>query len=480
MTSLDIEEFWDDLLAFMDDRRVIPVVGAALLSVTDQGREVPLYRSVAERLLEKYGLKAASADADAPAGDNEVLLRPHLEINDAVCALTARKDKRLQDLYRPINDQLRAILGPQPVLPEALRALAGIPAFDLLVTTTCDDLLARALDQVRGGGSPVTEQILYAPNLPGDQAGDIPERRPSNYSAVFYLFGRASPSPFYSIHEEDTLEFVYNLQAGRGNLPERLLSEVRNRNLLLIGCNFADWLARFFIRLSNQVRLSGDRPKKEFLVNQEEASDRDLTLFLERFSQNTRVHPGDARTFVAELAHRWHERHPAVIQPNGTPPSLTPEQSPGAGDIFISYSRTDLPAARVLFEELKQIGAGVIWFDKSLLKPGDEWESEILAALKRCALFLPILSSTTEQRDEGFFRREWYVAAERSEMIQGRKFIFPMVVDLEFDGNADRYRLVPDQFRSFQFGHAPGGHMSDDLRQALTLALRDLRRQRAA
>jgi hypothetical protein len=478
MTSPDIEEFWDDLLAFVDEGRVIPVVGAALLSVMDQGREVPLYRMLAERLLEKYRLKAASADAGAPAGDNEVVLRPRLEINDAVCAITVLKDKRIQDLYRPINDQLRAILGPQPILPEALRALAGIPAFDLFVTTTCDDLLARALDEVRGGGSPVTQQILYAPNLPGDQAGDIPERRSSNNSAVFYLFGRASPSPFYSIHEEDTLEFVYNLQAGRRNLPERLLSEVRNRNLLLIGCNFADWLARFFIRLSNQVRLSGDRPKKEFLVDQDEASDRDLTLFLQRFSQNTRVHPGDARTFVAELARRWHERHPADIQSAGMPPS--PEQPPGAGDIFISYSRTDLPAARVLFEELKQIGAGVIWFDKSLLKPGDEWESEILAALKRCALFLPLLSSTTEQRNEGFFRREWKEAAKRSEMIQGRKFIFPMVVDLEFDGNADRYRLVPDQFRSFQFGHAPGGHMSDDLSKAITDAIRNLRRQRAA
>jgi hypothetical protein len=477
MNPADINEFWDDLLAHIEERRVIPVLGPELLTITEQGREVRLYRALAERLLEKYELGSTSESVEGQAADDEVVLRPHQELNDAVCAL-AQRGKRIQELYRPINDLLRSILGARPTIPEALRQLAQIRDFDLFVTTTCDDLLARALDEVRGAGAPICQQIVYAPNLPGNQARDIPEIRSSSYCAVFHLFGRASASPFYAIHDEDTLEFLYNLQAGHGNLPERMLSEVRSRNLLIIGCTFADWLNRFFIRLSNQVRLSGDRTKKEFLVGNEVTRDSSLTLFLERFSQNTRVYPGDAGTFIGELTRRWHERHPEVA--GVMPPGIEPEQAPGAGEIFISYSRTDLPAARALFADIEKIGAGVIWFDKSILEPGDEWERTIMGALKRCALFLALISSSTEERPEGYFRREWYEAAERSKMIQGRRFIFPVVVDPEFDGNASRYRLVPDVFSKFQLDHAPMGRMSDKLRQAIIDALRDLRRRRSS
>ena len=45
------EEFWDDLLAFIEEGRVIPVVGAELLMIHPQNSPgIPLYRAVADRL----------------------------------------------------------------------------------------------------------------------------------------------------------------------------------------------------------------------------------------------------------------------------------------------------------------------------------------------------------------------------------------------------------------------------------------------
>ena len=82
--------------------------------------------------------------------------------------------------------------------------------------------------------------------------------------------------------------------------------------------------------------------------------------------------------------------------------------------IFISYSRTDLAAARQLFAGLQDIGADVAWFDKSELKPGDDWEQKIRNAINGCYLFLPLVSANTETREEGFFREEWTLASERS------------------------------------------------------------------
>src|SRR5262249_35881545 len=144
---------------------------------------------------------------------------------------------------------------------------------------------------------------------------DMPEVPSSQYTAVFYLFGKADVSPFYAIHDEDALEFPYTLQAGNG--PERIFSQLRSRNLLFIGCNFAGWLSRFFLRLANSERLFSDqRTKKEFFADEETSHDRSFTVFLERFSQDSRWYSLDAPTFVSELARRWRARNPTAIGPD--------------------------------------------------------------------------------------------------------------------------------------------------------------------
>jgi hypothetical protein len=463
--TFDMEEFWEDLLAFIEDRRVIPVIGAELLTLEKDGIQAPLYRVVADRLLSKYGLSAAALPVES--------LREHHELNDAVCAL-ARAGRRIKDLYRPVNDILCKVLSEHTVVTEPLRQLASIRHFDLFATTTPDDLLARAIDAVRFEGASRTDEIEYAPKLPTDRRRDIPEVISPKYSAVFYLFGKADVSPFYAIHDEDALEFPYTMQAGNG--PERMFSQLRSRNLLLLGCSFADWLGRFFLRLSNSERLSSDqRTKKEFFIGEETTYERNFTVFLERFSQDSRYYPIDARTFVAELYRRWHARNPPVTDA----PSQPAADASASGTIFISYSSEDIKAARRLFSDLEEIGGDVAWFDKSALKPGDDWDRQLRSAVQRCGLFLPVLSANTEQRTEGYFRLEWHEAAERSRRIQGRKFIFPIVVDADYVGNMGRYALVPEAFKAVQYSHAPAGQISDEVKGEIREQLRTLRRARA-
>ena len=459
---IDAEEFWDDLLAYIEGGRVIPVAGAELLTVEESGQTMPLYRAVAERLLRRYGLPTDQ-------------LPKNCELNAAVCRIAAA-GKRVRDLYRPVNDILQQLLPPGIETPPALRQLASIRHFDLFATTTPDDLLARAIDAVRFNGAAITRHIEYAPKLPTDRRRDIPERPASQYAAVFYLFGKSDVGPFYAIHDEDALEFPYSLQAGNG--PERIFSQLRSRNLLLIGCAFADWLSRFFLRLSNSERLSDQREKKEFVVGNETAGDENFTVFLQRFSQDSRFYAIDAREFVAELHRRWKARNPSLAVETAADSAPAPGPSPGT--IFISYAGQDLAAARKLFEGLHAIGGDVAWFDKSELKSGDDWHREIVAAIQRCSLFLPLLSANTEQRPEGYFRREWRKAAERAEGIQGRKFILPIAIDTDYAGDMARYRLVPEEFARYQYGHAPAGELIEPLKGAITEQLRVLRRARAA
>jgi hypothetical protein len=459
MRVLDQAEFWDDLLAFIEKREVIPVVGAELLTIVEDGATIPLYHCVANTLLKRYGL----GPLDQPA----------YGLFEAVAAL-ASTERRLRDLYRPVHGILQRVTAEHPEAGDALRELAAVRDFQLFVTTTPDDLLVRAVDQTRFAGLRHTHEIEYAPRLPTNPDRDLREPRPSGYTGVFYLLGKADVAPFFAIHEEDALEFTYTFQRGSGS--ERVLAEMRQKNLLLIGCTFADWLNRFFLRLSNNDRLSSDqRLKKEYLVGTGAGRDSEFVVFLERFSQDSRFLSADPRAFVSELVRRWLDRNPSQsAEASGM--SIANQPTNPAGEFFISYASQDIGAARALFADLRNVSGGVAWFDKDQLTPGAEWNLDIRSAIQRCTFFVALISKNTERRDEGHFRREWALALERSQGITGRKFIFPVVIDPSYDDAPDRYRLVPDSFKALHYAHAPLGQMSEALRRAFTEEIRAVRR----
>jgi hypothetical protein len=175
---------------------------------------------------------------------------------------------------------------------------------------------------------------------------------------------------------------------------------------------------------------------------------------------------------VTELKRRWDARHPPAVRPAAPAPVTAARRS----DIFVSYASQDRPAARTLVERITALGGDVVWFDRHDLSVGDDWRDEILKAIRRCGLFLAVMSANTEMRNEGFFRREWTEACERNRAIQGRKFLLPVVVDVDYAGDQAHYRLVPDAFREYQFGHAPAGEPGQTLHDQLVEAVRGLRR----
>src|SRR5262249_5784621 len=157
--------------------------------------------------------------------------------------------------------------------------------------------------------------------------------------------------------------------------PKTLFDELRVNHLLILGCNFGDWLARFFLRTARSLELSQNRRRWVVLVGDQIAQEGKLTLFLESFSSNSRLSPGTATQFVAELARRWHLAHPADAPSAETKAEeaggMTGRRVP-AGAIFVSYASEDLKAAERLAEGLRSAGLEV-WFDKDALLIGDDW-----------------------------------------------------------------------------------------------------------
>ena len=121
--------------------------------------------------------------------------------------------------------------------------------------------------------------------------------------------------------------------------------------------------------------------------------------------------------------------------------------------VFLSYAREDADAARHIADALRAFGVEV-WFDMSELRGGDAWDQKIRRQIKECALFMPVISSQSDQRGEGYFRLEWKLAVERTHLLADHKsFLFPVVVDDTSESSAS----VPEQFLKAQWTHLPGG-----------------------
>ncbi|HEX3553246.1 MAG TPA: toll/interleukin-1 receptor domain-containing protein [Thermoanaerobaculia bacterium] len=445
------EGFWDDLLDYVQDRTVIPVIGSELVTVREDGRDVPLYRWVAERLAADLTLPAAAL----PEG---------FDLNDVVSLHLRRRGER-EELYARIHRMLRnAALAP----PESLRALAGIPGFDLFVSLTFDSLLADALGAAR---------IVYTPSTVRDLPGPKAELR---QPVVFHLLGRASASPDYAICDEDLLEFLHGMQ-DKQRQPKMLFDELRGNHLLILGCSFGDWLARFFLRTARSLELSQKRRRWDVLVGDQIAHDARLALFLESFSSDARVVPLTAAEFVTELAARWQASHPVAAQSAepGIREAGADARNIPTGAVFVSYANENVEAAGRLVEGLRAAGLEV-WFDKYALQIGEDWKRSIRRGIERCSLFLPVISrqALSEENRRRFFWWEWNEAADLARgMAPDEVFIVPVAVD---DTRIDRAPL-PDAFTRAQGKTLPNGQVTSDVAELLKELVRAFhRRQRAA
>jgi TolB-like protein/Tfp pilus assembly protein PilF len=132
--------------------------------------------------------------------------------------------------------------------------------------------------------------------------------------------------------------------------------------------------------------------------------------------------------------------------------SPEPASAP-TGAVFLSYASQDAEAAKRICEALRAAGIEV-WFDKSELRGGDAWDRQIRKQIHDCVLFIPIISAHSQARLEGYFRREWRLAADRThDMAEEKAFLVPVVID----DTAERGASVPDKFREVQWSRLPDG-----------------------
>jgi len=429
------ETFWTDLLSYIEDGKVIPVIGKGALTVGDDDQ--PFEPWLVRKLAPKIGVELPQ-DGPTPTL-NEIIIK----------YLVANGEANLPYLrLHQLLEQEKPKPGP------TLRALAWITDFRLFLTTSFDPLLQRAIEDERLGGQPLLPESIGAFS-PKAKTVDLPSRFAElRGTHIHHLLGRVSSQPNYVLWEEDALEFMCEFQRRLRDI-DNLARDLHEYSLLVLGLHFSDWQARFFLRIAKQRRLSEIRDHFQYLAEGPvDSLPPSMVLFFGGFLKTVTVIPTTPAAFIAELAHRWVARHSQIDGSVDKKIVALPSERIADGDIFLSYAREDETAALQLKGGLEKAGCRV-WFDRERLKPGVRWHAHLEDAVKRrCSLFVSLVSHTTETVSEAYYHLERRWAAERLDrIVEDREFYFPVIIDDSPIALAHEPRAV----RQFQATCLPGG-----------------------
>ncbi len=437
---------WDELLALIEEGQVIPVLGEGLSPVLDGGRERALYDVIADRLRVNLNLD----------GDHS-----GLSLHELACRYIGNDLTRLDSLYARIKS-IMPRAGELDV-PAPLSKLAAIRHFRLYVTTTFDSMMVAALLKERYSATPITDASLrqppfdvfsYRPGKIQDLSGPFDD---SENPVVYHLFGKVSATPDYAVTDEDVLEFMHQLQS-KAQQPPRLFEAMSTRRLLIIGCRFTNWLARFFLRMARADRLRTPA-KTDYLVDRPSEADRDLVVFLEHFGGGTRLVSWSGVEFVSELHARWMQRFGATL------PTPT-RRADQVGTVFISYASEDRDVAQKLRDLLETHGLPV-WFDRDRLRGGDRWSEELKKNVGSCSVFVPIISRHCLTPETRYFRAEWDWALDIAKRRPADvKFVNPLVID----DTSNQNEAFRQDLRDLQWSRFPGGAVDRGFIDDLTVA----------
>lgn len=220
--------------------------------------------------------------------------------------------------------------------------------------------------------------------------------------------------------------------------PQNFLQHLKNKRILSIGCDFDDWLFRFFwYMLKKDLRLLD---KGEVVFDYNEKEDLKLKSYLN--SQRIEVF-NNAKVFMKELVCAIREVRRKDIEDlkNGNYDRL---KTLGDKGIFISYAHEDFWIANKIYKKLVEKGLNV-WMDVRL-EAGDLYDNRIEAAIKQCYVFLPILTSTVklslesgECENRYFYKKEWNIAEsclnELNNLKEEKDVISVLIDSFDLNGN---------------------------------------------
>ena len=404
----------------VDERRVVPIVGDNLLQVVSGGGAADAGSFVLEKLSERFG----GGKMCRSCSEAEELIREHNR--------KLRNPGDMTDIYFEIYDIMKRT---EVTMPDSLKHFFALCRFPLILTTSC----LRGLDSLLGV-SPERVTVYSKKSVSDIDPAKLDASRPS----LYYLFGRLGAARrSFKVTEDDLLDYLHCWH-NSDTRPVRLGDYLSDKFLLVLGCDYPNWLFRFFWHSIRNFTIVPRTPEMQGVVTVSRSmaeSDMDLLNFLSRVQTSVFSSAGD---FVDEFVRRYEERGPAAAA-CGSAAGADDEALEGASrcDIFISYAEEDFGPASRIARRFRDLGASV-WFDKAVLNSGDRYKTDISERIRECRRFVPVLSATSLVEGRRFFKREWSIAIDEARFRLNDPFISPIVVD---EINPFNEKRIPAEFR---------------------------------
>lgn len=409
---------WELLMNAVEEKRVVPIIGDNLIQIAVADEEcINVREYVLKKLSEHF-------KCDVPCKD-------YSQVEDVIREYNRQQRNAgdVTDIYYEIYD----ILNKAAVtMPDSVKHMFRLGKFPLVLTTS----YVRGIDKILG--VPADRIKVYNKKISSDiKISELDD----SATMLYYLFGRLSMAKrSFKVTEDDLLDYVHCWH-NSDTRPMRLGEYLSDKFLLVLGCDYPNWLFRFFwhsIKNFAIVPVSTDMQGVVTVSAERVDSDGDLMNFLSRMQTSVFR---KAEDFINEFNERFEARS-EEDKKDGDDDINTGPMSVENHDIFISYASEDYECASSIAQTFKNMGASV-WFDKAELNPGEKYEKSITEKIQECKRFVPILSRCTLKEGRRFFKKEWKLALEEAEYRLNEPYISPVVID-DIDPFAER--SIPMEF----------------------------------
>lgn len=408
MVFREDERLWDILIDQIIQGNVIPVIGTELTGCDGESISDILVRNI-----------STLCNMKTPARDFSQLI-PRFQI-----------ERKNDDIYRFVHRILTKEANQKLTVPsEDLMKLLSIKYFPSVIYTSYDQTVEKAMRHIYGD-----RLRLYTFDNNADTNDDIPALDNLHTPTLYYIFGKANgDGRRFVLSDKDMLDFSRSWLAETDNTsrakPANLSNILANKFLLVLGCNYTDWLFRFFwfAMKNSRIKCNSNDEQKLGLLTVNNKDNEELIDFLMRSNTLTQTIP--IHVFIEELCSRLALKESQI---SNMYMQIKFDKPHNNTDVFISYSRLDRELAEQLYYILTDMGLEV-WYDKKNLGVGTEFWKDIRYAIRTTKIFVPILTNSIKKqyRDEHVYRDEWNEAIIKKHRIGKVTYICPLRTD-DFD-----------------------------------------------
>lgn len=404
---MDKSNIWQQLSDAIQQDKVIPIIGDEFFYAEVEGENVPYTEFLLQKLLEKFPIpqrpKDSSSIRDVSPDFN--MIASNIQISNIIAS-------QYGTLMNPTNIyyEIEEIIQNNPIkCDEQLIEFLQKTDFNILMTTSFLPGLETVMKKVNS--QLIVKAYDRSPRIDYD---------PNSGQTLYYLFGKSiKVNKGFMVTEDDLLDYMHfwhNLETR----PKKLCKLLGNKLLLVLGCDYPNWLFRFFWHSVKNFRIYPENGVVSGVVAGNLIdSEVELTRFLSRIQAHAYGSCSDVlRNILSVMPEKTIKATPDVEQ----------ETHSQDIDIFISYAHENSDVAIKIAETFENYGAKV-WFDNSALVGSDKYDDIIRQQIESCKRFVPLLSTYTLNAPRGYFKKEWSMAIEESRFRYGDPYISPLLID---------------------------------------------------